>query len=441
MKKSVLTFFVALLYCTGTIYAQSPAELANTQAVQETQNVQAEIIQYPEDVLVESMTQSLAKQGKALGVINDDGSIYVIGAATTARPSNMPGFINSRNVAYSIAELTAKMNLLRMAGEQISSGRGFQLLEDIVEGEDPDAKDKASMLEKAARLADQSMDNALAALGVSDEEIRQMNTAKKKAVYEQNFNQTIRSLVAGMVKGCAVVRIAEGESGGDDYQVAVCMKYSPEFQSFASSIQNGGCGAISTGAAKSSRDRIMQMPVSELVMRMGVLVTYNEKGEMVVYGFGQQEVRETGSRQSAAYSRAYSQARLQAINNIKNFVAEDIVANETMESVEKLREYADGSNAYFSSSKWEQAVKAKMTTLNIATEQVRQWKGVHPTSNTGIAGYVVAWTYSNARQAADLKQQFDNAGNPLSSSSQQNGAVRQQTTKGVITITGDEGDL
>lgn len=440
MKKFAL-FLTIALFSIEASQAQSPAELANTQAVQETQNVQSEIVQYPEDALVESMTQSLARQGKALGVINDDGSIYVIGAATTARPSNMPGFVNSRNVAYSIAELTAKMNLLRMAGEQISSGRGFQLLEDIVEGEDPDAKDKASMLEKAARLADQSMDNALSALGVSDEEIKQMNTAKKKAVYEQNFNQTIRSLVAGMVKGCAVVRIAEGESGGDDYQVAVCMKYSPEFQSFASSIQNGGHGPISTGAAKSSRDRIMQMSVPELVMRLGVLVTYNERGEMVVYGFGQQEVRETGSRQSAAYSRAYSQARLQAINNIKNFVAEDLVANETMESVEKLREYADGSNAYFSSSKWEQAVKAKMTTLNIATEQVRQWKGVHPTSNTGIAGYIVAWTYSNAQNAASLRQQFDNAGNSSSSSRQNSSATRQQTTKGVITITGDDEDL
>lgn len=183
------------------------------------------------------------------------------------------------------------------------------------------------------------------------------------------------------------------------------------------------------------------MPVSELVMRLGVLVTYNERGEMVVYGFGQQEVRETGSRQSAAYSRAYSQARLQAINNIKNFVAEDLVANEIMESVEKLREYADGSNAYFSSSKWEQAVKAKMTTLNIATEQVRQWKGVHPTSNTGIAGYIVAWTYSNAQKAASLRQQFDNAGNSSSSSQQNGSATRQQTTKGVITITGDDEDL
>lgn len=197
---------------------------------------------------------------------------------------------------------------------------------------------------------------------------------------------------------------------------------------------------IPSGAAKSSREKILQMPVSDLVMRMGVWVTYNEKGEMVVYGFGQQEVRETGSRQSAAFSRAYSQARLQAINNIKNFAAEDLVANETMESVEKLREYADGSNAYFSSSKWEQAVKAKETTLNIATEQVRQWHGVHPTSQTEVAGYVVAWTYSNAQQANALRQQFNNASGS-SDAARQSAGVRQQTTRGSITITGDDEDL
>lgn len=436
-----LLFSVALAtICAIKVMAQNPSDLAATPAVQETQNVQASVSDFPEDVLTKSMNTSLTKKGKTLNAINSDGSIYVIGAATTARPSNMTGFVNSRNVAYSIAEMTAKMNLLRLAGERISSGRGFQLLEDIIEGEDPDAKEKASMLDKVAKIADKSLDKALSELGVSDSEIKSMNESKKKAVYEQNFNQTIRSLVAGMVKGCAVVRIAEGESGRDDYQVAVCLKYSPEFQSFAATIQNGGHGTIPSAASKSSRNTIINMPESELVKRLGVWITYNEQGQMVIYGFGQQEVRETGSRASAAYNRAYSQARLQAVNNIKNFVAEDLVANESMQSIEKLREYADGSNAYFSRNKWEQAVKAKETTLNIATEQVRQWKGVHPVSNTNIAGYVVAWTFSNAQQANQLRQQLNNSGSAQSANRSSNGP-RQQTQKGVITITGSDEDL
>ena len=438
MKKVILSLVFVLGYM-AFVNAQNPADLVSSAAVQETQNVQSEVMEFPEDALINSLNSSLSNQGKALGVINADGSIYVVGAATTARPSNMSGFINSRNIAYSIAEMTAKMNLLRMAGEQITSGRGFQLLEDIIEGEDPEAQQKATMLQKAAKVADKSLDKALSELGVSDDEIRKMNTAKKKAVYEQNFNQTVRTLVAGMVQGCAVVRIAEGESGGDDYQVAVCIKYSPEFQSLASLIKEGGNGSIPMGAAKSSRNKIMSMSPNDLVMKMGVWVTYNERGEMVIYGFGQQEVREVGSRQSAAFSRAYSQARLQAINNVKNFVAEDIVANEVMQNVEKLAEYADGTNAYFSRTKWQQAVKAKETTLNIATEQVRQWKGVHPTSNTNVAGYVVAWTYSNAQQANKLKQQLNRSGSIRNGV--KNTTVRKPTTKGKITITGNDEDL
>ena len=302
------------------------------------------------------------------------------------------------------------MNLLRLAGEQITSGRGFRLLEDIAEGQDPDAKETAEALKNP------------------------------QAVYSQDYKQKVRSLVAGLVQGCAVVRIAEGECGGDDYQVSVCVKYSPEFQSFACLIKNGGRGRIQYGSAKPSKEKVMSMGVKDLVYRMGVWQTFNEQGEMVIYGFGQQEVRETGSRASAAFSRAYSQARLQAVNNIKNFVAEDLVAEEAMDSEEKLREYADGSNVYFSRQKWEQAVRARESTLNIATEQVRQWRGVHPVSGTNVAGYVVCWTYKNAQQANQLKQQIENNRNALNGSGS-SGAARQQTTRGKIIITGEDTDL
>lgn len=441
MKRTLLT--LALVLAAAAVSAQDPADLASTEAVQETQNVETDFASFPENVLINSMENSLSRQGKSLGSINDDGSIYVVAAATTARPSNMPGFINSRNVAYSIAELTAKMNLLRLAGEQITSGRGFEMLEDIVEGEDPDAQKQASLLQKLGKLANQSLDKALEAMGVSQEEIAKMNQPRKKAVYEQNYNQTIRSLVSGMVKGCSVVRIVEGDAGKDDYQIAVCLKYSPEFQSLAAAIKNNSANQIPLSKVKQSKQQIMNMSSDELIQRLGTWVTFNEKGEMVIYGFGQQEVRETGSRQSAAFSRAYSQARLQAVNNIKNFVAEDLVATEASQSTEKLREYADGTNAYFSQQKWEQAVTSKESTLNLATEQIRQWQGKHPISGTNIAGYVVAWTPSNAAKAAELSKQFNEPEEEERSqrSNVQQQPQRQQTQKSNYTIMGDDDDL
>ena len=409
--KKILTFLAVAVLCSITATAQEPSDLATSSAVAETQNVQGEVTEYPSEALTKSMEASLAKSGRALGVINSDGSIYVIGEATSARPSNMSGFIRSKNIAYNIAEMQAKMRLLQMAGEQITSGRGYQLLQDIIEGEDPDAAQDAQEVKDAI---------------------------DKKETGRQDFKMSISSLVTGMMQGCAVVRMAEGEMGGDDYQVAVCVKYSPEYQSMASLMKAGGLGKVPTGAAKASREKVMSTPESDLIYKMGAWVTYDENGNMVVYGYGQEEVKETGSRASGGVSIASSKARLYAVNNVKNFVAEDMICNEIIEDVEKFREYSDGSQAYFSRSKFQQAVEARSTTLNIATQNVRTWRAVHPVSGTTVVGTIVCWTYENAAAARQLRQQIDNNSRTGTGGA---GAPRQQTTKGKIVITGDDDDL
>lgn len=439
MKRII--FCLALLGLVSMAVAQNPSDLAKSPAVQETQDIIPDLQDYPEDHLYESVSNSLRKIDKRIGQINEsDGSIYVIESFSTARPSNMSGFINSRNVAYNVAELRAKMKILQMAGEQITSGRGFRLLDNIIEGEDPDARSKATILQKAAKVVDKSLDQALEYLGVSEEEIAKMNQAKKEATYEFNFNQTTKSLVAGMLRGIARVRIAEGEVGGDDYQVSVCMKYSPEYQSLAAMISENPNLQPPVSKVKNSVEKIQNMPVEQLVGLMGAQVTFNSQGEMIVFGFGQQEVQIKSSRQSAAFNRAYSMARLSAVANIKNFVAEDIVATEANTNIEKLREYDDGDQAYFSQQKFEQAVESKESTLNIATHEIRRWKGKHPISGHYVAGYVVAWSPSKAQQAAGLKDQFQekSKGAEGTNSSTQE---RKKTQKSKYIISGEEEDL
>lgn len=399
---------VGLLYCASIALAQNSTSLASSKAVEETQDVQGEFIEYPSDALEESMNQSLSKEGKRLGVINSDGSVYMIGKATTARPSNMSGFIRSRAAAYNIAEMEAKMRLLQMAGEQITSGRGYQLLQDIIEGEDPDASEKAKKVQ---------------------------SQVAKNEIGRQDFKQSISSLVTAMLQGCTVVRIAEGEMGKDDYQIAVCVKYSPEFQSMASLMKRGGLGRVPTGAAKDSRSKIINMDPKDLVYKMGAWVSYDQNGNMVVYGYGQEEVKATDSRASAALSAAQSKSRLYAVNSIKNFVAEDLICKEVLDDVEKFREYADGSSAYYSRSKFQQAVESRATSLNLATETVRNWRTTHPISGTTVVGTVVCWTYENAANARALRQQINNSNTRTGSTGN---APRQQTTKGKIIITGED---
>jgi hypothetical protein len=123
---------------------------------------------------------------------------------------------------------------------------------------------------------------------------------------------------------------------------------------------------------------------------------------------------------------------------VKNFVAEDLICREIIEDVEKFREYSDSTQAYFSRSKFQQAVEARATTLNIAAEKVRTWRGIHPVSGTTIAGVIVCWTYENAVAARELRKQIDNNSRTAGAGT---GAYRQPTTKGKIVITGDDDDL
>ena len=67
MKKVIATLSL-MLASTTSLVAQNPADLLKTPAVTETQNVQSELQEFPEESLTKSMMTSLSKQGKTLGV-------------------------------------------------------------------------------------------------------------------------------------------------------------------------------------------------------------------------------------------------------------------------------------------------------------------------------------------------------------------------------------
>ena len=79
MKKMylLLTLTIAL------VGAQDPADLVQSEAIQETQqsieqNEVEESIQSPVEVLTEIMDEKLDKKGKLLGDVNDDGDFNVL---------------------------------------------------------------------------------------------------------------------------------------------------------------------------------------------------------------------------------------------------------------------------------------------------------------------------------------------------------------------------
>lgn len=415
----IAIYFLLLIFSNTFLFAQnskSPGikELANSEAMKEVQNLTVEIRPYPSDVLRDFVTKSLGKKGKALGQVNNDGTIYNIGAASTGVPSNRSGFIASRNVAFRKAVLIAKSEFIRAQGMKISSEEGLKVLENYIEGTDPETQKKASFLQKLGKLANQSVDKALLELGVSQTEVSKMNQSAKEAMFREQYRQKGLQFAAGMLKGLSVCKIVEGEVGGSDYQVAVLVKYSKENQALAAMIQDDINYQLDLQKPSKTLNKIKNSEPKDLLPRMGVLTTVDKNGESVVLSYGQSEIRKTSSRQSAAESRAFAQAANIARDNLKNFVAQDIALEEITENAEVLSEYADGTSDFFSQEKFEQSIKSKMSSVeNLRSYEMKRWKAQHPQSGHMVAGVVIAWSKNFADKSRDVQKTLNTSNSDL----------------------------
>jgi len=341
------------------------------------------IIDLPSDKLAESVTAKLMKSGKSLNTVNSDGSVYIIGSASTAIPVNKNGFITSRNIAFAKAELRAKVQLLRLTGEVVTSERNSALISRNIQGSDPDAIQKASFIEKVAAVADKSLDKALSQLGVDQSEIAQMNQSQKEKRYSENFYNYVSSFVGSMVKGVSVIKIAEGEVGSSDYEVAVAIKYSPEQQSEAANIKN--LGASQKVINSETVNKLRTLSPDKLVSKLGAQFFKDENGNRFVLGFGQSSVQKSNTRKS----------RLQAVENIKNLLAEDLVGKEISETVEKISEFQDGEQALYTEDNYSELIQSKRSSIKMNTMKIKDWTGTHPISGTTVVGTVVILTESN----------------------------------------------
>ena len=351
------------------------------------------IIDLPSDKLAESVTAKLMKSGKYLSTVNSDGSVYFIGSASTGVPVNKNGFITSRNIAFAKAELRAKVELLRLTGEVVTSERNSALISRNIQGSDSDAIQKASFIEKVAAVADKSLDKALSQLGVDQSEIAQMNQSQKEKRYSENFYNYVSSFVGSMVKGVSVIKIAEGEVGSSDYEVAVAIKYSPEQQSEAANIKN--LGASQKVINSETVNKLRTLSPDKLVSKLGAQFFKDENGNRFVLGFGQSSVQKSNTRQSSLINVGRRKSRLQAVENIKNLLAEDLVGKEISETVEKISEFQDGEQALYTEDNYSELIQSKRSSIKMNTMKIKDWTGTHPISGTTVVGTVVILTESN----------------------------------------------
>ena len=129
--------------------------------------------------------------------------------------------------------------------------------------------------------------------------------------------------------------------------------------------------------------------------KLGAQFFKDENGNKFVLGFGQSSVIKTQNRQSNMVNIGRRKARLQAVENIKNLLAEDLVGKEISETIEKISEFQDGEQSLYTEDNFSELIKSKKSSLKMNTLNIKDWQGNHPVSGSFVVGTVVILTESN----------------------------------------------
>ena len=353
-----------------------------------------EFIERPKFVLEESIDNILASKNKIRDNVNNDGSIYIVVSESTVRPSNGSGFINSRNAAFGKALLKAKMKILSVQSETFTTDRESSFISNFKDGTDPDLSKRLTFLEKVGKLANQSVDKALIELGMDQNEVRAMNQKQKEKALQDNYSEYASTCVYSMLRGISVVKVAEGERGRNDYEIAICVKYSPEDQELAA--RQNDLGANRDVQNSEVINKIKSLSPEKLISMMGAKYYTDENGNRFAVGFGQSPIRKSERRQSTYEERALSQAQLRAKTNLSNLLGETIEGKEIDAFIEKETEYQDGELNLYTEDNYSRLIDSKKKTIKMSSITIHRWRGVHPVSNTAIMGAVVLLTEKNS---------------------------------------------
>ena len=383
---------VFLIVFTQNIYSQDVSIPAESMDPNNNSEVLEPQRKTPEQMLREAVEMKLRKSNKHLGNINDDGTIFMIAAATcTYGPNNSSHmqFINSRNIAFEKAVMTAKLEIIKtVEGVVLSTEKEFNITENTFDGADPQMKEKASMLNKMKRLADKSIDNALEAAGIDPMEIASMNQEAKELALSDRFKKITQQFSGGMIKGISIMKTVEGlyKKAGDDYQVAVCVKFDPK-QCKASTKPNL-LGASSKQMNCKSINQLRNMAPEKLVGKLGAQFFNDGDGGLVVVGFGQQGLYDR-MQSTRAMRSARQKAKLMCQASIKDLVSENLLGEEMRDQNEGFFQTSDGEVTRFNADKWQSNIKSTASSLKINPLSIRSWEAKHPITGKTLVGEIM----------------------------------------------------
>lgn len=344
----------------------------------------------------------------------NEGDLFVSsGTATVPFSVEHSGFIEGRVLAYEIAYLRAKVEMIRFLGTTGAREQVVELLETAAweRGQPIDdahpLRQGARIVKKLADLTEKQLDAQLRKLDPNYDPRNYEDREGREEAFRLGFQQRIFTTAAAFVAGATPLKVYEGFSAsGDDYQILVGLVWSPKLSRLAGAVGDNAqpMRADETGPRI---DEWLPATLEELIPSWGVHRLINERGEQVLVAFGQAAPRSSSpDRRDRANEMALEVAAMRADGAIRAFVGETLETKRSGDTSMILVEYASAAEgAEVDRSFYERirAATAEVRLKGLAT--VAEWVVEHPQNGHDVAIAAVSWSPG----AVDLAVRIRNA--------------------------------
>lgn len=375
-----------------------------------------------------SATEYIAKKGWSEG-LNDGGRYVVIGLSTIDVAPTDKNFQLYRINAYNKAMLEAKSEVAKYFSQEISTRASHVLIEpksaERIKAEaESEAGISPTIIDKAVALVNKKLDNALEKEGITLES-KKAEPIIEDLINESSYLNAVKSIAKSQVGALVTSKIFE-----QDGEIVVVAYYSDNTKLLAGAINGrGDVPKVKPRKGEPIRDWIKKLKLSQLYSSMGIQMTSDEDGNIVILSYGQSKAR---SKSATSKNMAYEKAVLEADQYIRNFAGETVVYAGEKEMMENSKEYLDNAVEMALDDSMKKKIETQADALKISgISTIRSWSITDPRSDSIICGVVRMWSIKTSDTANISREQMrdatTNRGGRTNAKKQSGSSVRSST--------------
>lgn len=351
----------------------------------------------------------LLEKGWIEGLNKTKGIFVTIASAKIEANPADKNFQIRRVIAFEQALQNAKVNISKFYAQEITTRSKLLVVEPnsaAVIAQQMQAEQEAqiphSVTEKVTALIHANLDEQLAKKGVT------YDSPKAEPIIEEllnskSFMNEVNVLSSTQVGGLVVSKIFE-----QDGEFTIVAYYSNNTKLLAGAINGtGATPKVKPRNGAPIEEWVLTLKPSQLYSSMGIQLSSDSKGNIVLISYGQSQARSTsGTSVEMAYEKAY----LDAVKNIRNFAGEVVVYAAESRKQSESKEYASGEQVSDVEERTQKLIETEAGRLPISgIQKIRQWKITDPRSNSIICGVVCAWSLRTSDSANRSREEMKDA--------------------------------